>query len=138
MDSVAFCAVVLVLPVFPVPFPPLPQTLSRKAMTLAVAKNGAIALTMAWMGVNYLHLVNAKTGSSELVLVQGPVVKLQERNERYLGTIREVTLRYEGQDFRIDVTEEEYRKLRVGDTYGRECYRGGLGWYWRPGRNYWK
>jgi hypothetical protein len=80
------------------------------------------------VGMGYLYLINAVTGSPAPVMVQGPVVGL-------VGTSaeRNVTVRFEGRDVTFTETGATHAQLKEGDVYRTEAHLGGLGFYWRPG-----
>jgi hypothetical protein len=88
--------------------------------------------------MGYAGFWNALSGSSEEILVGGPVVKLEAKSGRYLGAQYEVTLRYDNRNIQLTVPRAEYETLKKGDIYGRKMKLGGLGYYYTWGIAWWK
>jgi hypothetical protein len=110
-----------------------PSNLVHLFSTLFFA--GAISM----FGLGYVELINAATGSSHPVIIQGPVVKLEWLPAgRYHGSAHHVTVYFDGRNVTFSESKSVYLDLKLGEVFRTEALMGGLGRYWRPEHSFGK
>jgi hypothetical protein len=107
-------------------------------MLTRVLASLAVGALLALTGSAYVYAINAASGSTEPVVLEGPVIALDNNHAGFAGIGRHVTVHFNGRPVTFSETAERFDGLGIGDTYRTEVKLGGLGYYWRPGRNYWK
>jgi|APEBP8051072210_1049370.scaffolds.fasta_scaffold09393_1 uncharacterized membrane protein YfcA len=116
--------------------PPSKPSWSRRAVLLLTAV--VLATFASGAGFGYVNIINALTGSSNPTNVHGLIVDMKTYSASWAGTRRVVAVRYGTRDVVLSLTANEYAQLRLGNTYSREMFLGGLGYYYRWGRAFWK
>jgi hypothetical protein len=86
----------------------------------------------------YYQLANALLGPKESVLVSGPILAKEVTITRHTGRDYYITLRVEGREVVLAVSDGEYQGLDVGQSYSREMIRGAFGVYYTWGVPWWK
>lgn len=90
-------------------------------------------------GIGYFLFWNTISGSSEDVLVSGPIVRMEVgTGGRFMGKQHFVSIYYDERDVKLTVAPEEYKQLSLSQTYFREMKLGGLGYYYNWGSSWWK
>ena len=88
--------------------------------------------------MGYFNFVNALTGSSQPVLVSGPITEIKAESGRWAGKLHNITIHYGSRDVMLTVAPQEFASLKTGEVYSREMKLGGLGYYYTWGLAFWK
>jgi hypothetical protein len=92
---------------------------------------------VAFVGMGYVSLANALTGSPVPIMVEGRVIAKKSYSGRWAGPRKLVTIAFDGREISFNLTAIDYNRLTIGSSYGQEMKLGGLGYYYRWGRSYW-
>lgn len=115
--------------------PRFPSIRRRVALFVVAVIYASVAATA---GFGYMDVANALTGSASHAMVSGPVVSMKSYSGGWSGRQRLITIHFENRDLDLTLTQEDYSNVRIGDIYSREMKLGGLGYYYKWGRAYWK
>lgn len=116
--------------------PPAKPSQLKKAGLLLIAV--ILSVFGSGAGFGYVNIINAITGSSNPTHVHGLIVDMKTYSASWAGTRRVIAIRYGARDVVLSLTADEYGQLRLGDNYSRELFLGGLGYYYRWSRAFWK
>lgn len=100
------------------------------AIVLSIFASGA--------GFGYVNLFNAITGDSIPTRLKGSIVELKRYSGGWGGSRMVVVFQGPDRLVELAVSPKEFDRLKVGDDFSVDMFLGGLGYYYRWNRGFWK
>jgi len=85
-----------------------------------------------------MNIINALTGDHALTQIRGKIIGIRSYSGGWSGSRKIVVINGSDRVVELAVSANEFERLRIGDDYSVIMFLGGLNYYYRWERGFWK
>ena len=89
-------------------------------------------------GFGYMNIFNAITGEITSTQIRGNIVGIKSYSGGWSGSRKIVVINYHDRLIELAVSANEFERLSIGDNFCVSMFLGGLDYYYRWERGFWK